>query len=267
MLNPEWTAKSLGTLHKFSTWKGFSQKEVTFRDFKHITLKKRLAKKDSWLRADHALEVLEAARVPVVPWAVARSANQAATLASRLIDNQHPKVVFKVMSDDILHKSDAGGVQLNVTAATAADAYKLMIQKLETAEPKAKIDGVLIMQQIEQPKQEMLVGGIGHPTMGSLLGCGMGGVFTEAHKDVAFTLVPTSKDEIDDLVARLRLSPILAGIRGQKPFDVKQLKTTLARISYLLHKYPQIAELDINPLFVYHRNRGVQVADARIRCW
>lgn len=261
---PESSVESLSVLHRFSIWKKNQEKPHRFNDFNHRKIHQILHAdrgKNNWLAEDEVLEVLEAAGLPVVPWATVTHIKQ----LNKAITKCGKTVVLKIISPDILHKSDVGGVMLNVPFYEAYEAYDQLLKTVKENVPKAKIDGVLIMEQVTKKGQEIIVGGVRDPQLGALIGCGMGGVFTEVFKDAAFGLAPLTIRDIDEMLERLKVTMLLKGVRGQTPFDLKSLKECVSRISQLFSIYPQIAELDINPVLVFHRGKGAVVVDARLR--
>lgn len=260
---PEDAAQGLGILHEHATWEGVGAKPAYFRNFSHQTLKKLVkdARHSGWLREDQSLQVLTACGIRVAPWKVVRSASGAQTAVREI----GAPAVLKCMSPDILHKSDAGGVVLNVTPETARESYEQLVAAVEKSHPKATLTGVLVMQQAQDKFQEMIIGGVRDPHLGALVGVGMGGVFTEIFKDAAFGLVPVNEQVIDDMLSRLKVSALLQGARGTKHFDIPALKETVARVSQLLRQYPEITELDINPLLLFHKSGGAVAVDARVK--
>lgn len=268
---PEWAARGLGVLHQFTKWQDYKDESVTYRDFDQQAISRLLKKArhqtGGWLETQDVLKVLEACQIPVVSRTTITTAEQAKT-AVTLVGG---KAVYKIISPDILHKSDSGGVMLDVTPETASNDFTTMIRRVKRAEPNATISGVLVMEQLNLAKQEMLVGALTDPQLGALVGCGMGGVFAETYQDSAFTLLPASSQELDDVLERLTILPILKGARNQTAFNLSALKACLGRVAYLLTTHPTIAELDINPLFVFEKGNtldghGAMVVDARLRC-
>ncbi|MEX0895635.1 MAG: acetate--CoA ligase family protein [Patescibacteria group bacterium] len=260
---PEDAAQGLGAMHQYSQWQGSSKKPTLFRNFSHQTLQKLVKnrRQSGWLREDQALQVLTACGIRVAPWQVVRSASGTQSAVQAIGE----PAVLKCMSPDILHKSDAGGVVLNVTAETARASYDQLMAALEKSHPKATITGVLVMQQVQESFQEMIIGGVRDPNLGALVGVGMGGVFTEIFKDAAFGLVPVNEHVIEEMLGRLKMTALLKGARGTKHFDVPALKETVARISQAMRQYPEITELDINPILLFQKSGGVMAVDARVK--
>lgn len=268
---PEWAARGLGVLHQFTRWHDYKDKPTSYRDFDQqaITrlLKKAHQQPGGWLETQDVLKVLEACQIPVVSRITITSSEEAEAAVTAV----GGRAVYKIISPDILHKSDSGGVMLDVTPETAQTAFESMLTQVRKAQPTATITGVLVMEQVTLPNQEMLVGALTDPQLGALVGCGMGGVFAEMYQDAAFTLLPASPQEINDLLERLTILPLLKGARKQTAFNLPALKNCIGRVAHLLTTHPMIAELDINPLFVFEKGttldgQGGIVVDARLRC-
>ena len=171
-------------------------------------------------------------------------------------------VAMKVVSEDILHKTDVGGVVLNIdNEEEAIDAYELIMKNSRMHVPKARIEGVEISKML--PKgTETIIGSTTDASFGKVLMFGLGGIYVEVLKDVSFRIAPVSKKETERMVREIDSYPILAGIRGEKRKDIKAIIESIYRIGILVDKFEEIAELDINPLIVYEK--GAKVVDARI---
>ena len=171
---------------------------------------------------------------------------------------------MKISSPDILHKSDIGGVKVGVAdAASARDTYELIEYRARKYSPSARIWGVLVQEQARKGR-EILVGVSRDPQFGPLIGFGMGGIYVEVLKDVAFRLAPLSREEVREQVRSIRTYPLLQGVRGEPPADVAVAEEVVLRVSQLVTDFPEIVEMDINPLVVYNKGEGAIVLDARI---
>lgn len=267
---PEEAAEGLGALHKFTEWKDRDDKPESFRDFDHkslhalIKLKKATKKSNGWLDAQSSLAILEACKLPLPAWHIINSEKDV-PVAAALCGDKSDKMVLKIIASSVLHKSDVGGVILNVTKETLSDSYHDLVKTFRQNFPGEKLDGILCMEQVTAKGQEIIVGALKDPQLGTLVGCGMGGVYTEIFHDAAFNLTPLTPEDITDILDRLKITEILEGARGGPKLDVKSLKECLARISQLVTQYPLISELDINPLLVMARSKGSVVLDARIK--
>lgn len=191
---------------------------------------------------------------------LARSPEEAVTLANRI---GYP-IVMKISSPDILHKSDVGGVKVGLKdAGEVRDMYELIEYRARKYSPNARIWGVLIQEQARKGR-ELLVGVNRDPQFGALVAVGMGGIYVEVLKDVAFNLAPISRQEAAAQIRSIRTYPLLRGVRGEPPADVAYIEDVLLRVSQLVQDFPEIVEMDINPLVVYNKGEGAMVLDARI---
>lgn len=262
---PELAAEALAALYEFTLWKKRIKRAERFDDFEDSKLEKIISKKnvdaDGWLSSESALALLTACNIPVPRWQLISSI---ADLQKAVI-SCGPVVVLKLAGSSGLHKSDLGGVMLNVTAENAVASYEKFLKQV-SATTKNKKPEILVMEQVSQKGSEVILGAIRDKKLGVLVGCGMGGVYTEVFHDAAFNLAPLTPDDIDDILERLKITSVLKGARGGKVADISELKESLARISQLVTHYPQITELDLNPLLVFPRRKGVMALDVRIRC-
>jgi acetate---CoA ligase (ADP-forming) len=191
---------------------------------------------------------------------LARSPEEAVDIANRI---GYP-VVMKISSPDILHKSDIGGVRVGVgSASDVRDAYELIDYRARRYQPNADIRGILVQQQAPKGR-ECLVGVSRDPQFGPLVAFGMGGIYVEVLKDVAFRLAPISRAEAAEQIQSIRSFGILQGARGEAPADFDSIVETILRVSQLVTDFPEIVEMDINPLMVYDQGQGSIVLDARI---
>lgn len=208
-----------------------------------------------------ALEVFRHYGFPIVPYALATSAAEAAAQAAQI---GFP-VVMKISGPKILHKTDVGGVKLNLTTEDAVkQAYTAMIDSVQSKMGKdVEIWGVLIQRMLAKGK-EIILGMSRDPRMGPLLMFGLGGIYTEALKDVAFRLAPLRENEALEMTMDIRAHKLLRGFRGEPPADMPAVAECLLRLSQLVTDHGRIKELDINPLIVYPTGQGATVADARV---
>ena len=213
----------------------------------------------SWLDPERADRLLTAARIPTAPIKLARTADESVSLAREL---GFP-VVLKIASPDILHKSDVGGVFLNLMSETdVRQAYESAIQKARAARPEARIDGCHLQRMIS-PGQEVILGSTRDPQFGPLLMFGSGGVDVEGLKDVTFHLAPLTVREADRMIDRTWAGRKLAGWRSIPPADRAAVREALLRLSALVHTHSEIAEIEINPLRVL--SESAVAVDVRIR--
>jgi acetyltransferase len=190
--------------------------------------------------------------------ALARASREAATLASKI---GFP-VVMKIASPDILHKTDVGGVKLNVKSAhETEDAFIEITTNARRFMPQAFIQGVMIYEMISGGKEVIL--GVTHDrTFGHMLMFGLGGIYVEALKDVSFRISPVSHRDAQAMVNEIKTSALLRGARGEKAVDMNAVVESILRLSSLVTDFPVIRELDVNPLVAMEK--GAVALDARV---
>jgi len=207
-----------------------------------------------------ARDVLAAYGVALPKSALAKNADEAIAAA----DSIGYPVVMKIASPDILHKTDIGGVKLNLTSASEVrDAFDLIIYRATRYMPDATIWGCQVQQMVKGGK-ECIIGMNRDPQFGPLLMFGLGGVYVEALKDVTFRVAPIDRREARDMLAEIRAYSLLRGVRGEKPSDLDAITDTLVRVSQLVTDFPEIVELDVNPLLVFPAGQGVLGLDMRL---
>jgi acetyltransferase len=207
-----------------------------------------------------AREVLEAYGIPLPKTALAKTADEAVAAAESM---GYP-VVMKIASPDILHKTDIGGVKLNLSSASEVrDAFDLIIYRATRHMPDATIWGCQVQQMIKGGR-ETIIGVNRDPQFGPLIMFGLGGVYVEAFKDVTFRVAPIDRREANEMIAEIRSYALLRGVRGEKRADMEAIIDTLLRISQLVTDFPEIVELDINPLLVFPQGQGVLGLDMRL---
>ncbi len=182
--------------------------------------------------------------------------------ASEIAQKQGFPVALKVSSPDIVHKSDAGGVQLNLDTAEAVEkAYGELLARVKNSFPQAKIDGVLV-NKMAPAGQEVIIGMNRDPQFGPIMLFGLGGVLVEIFRDVVLWHPPLSREDALEMIQQIKGYPVLAGYRGQPPVDMNALADCLLAVAQLAEENPKIVEIDLNPVFAYPQ--GALVADARI---
>jgi acyl-CoA synthetase (NDP forming) len=205
-----------------------------------------------------AAKLLKEFSVPYPEHGVARNAEEAVQIAERL---GYP-VVLKVVSPDVLHKSDVGGVVMDLADATAVQrGYGQMLEALQATASTAHIEGVLVCKQAP-PGMEVIIGALEDITFGPVIMFGLGGVFTEVLKDVSFRLAPLQRRDAQEMVQEIRGYSVLKGTRGQAARDVDTLIDLLMAVSHLVSARPDIKELDLNPVRLYEK--GLMVLDVRL---
>ncbi|MCD6339166.1 MAG: acetate--CoA ligase family protein [Verrucomicrobia bacterium] len=207
-----------------------------------------------------AKEILRAYDFRVLPGSLAATAEEAVETAERI---GYP-VVLKISSPDIIHKSDFGGVRVNLAnAEQVRDAFDLMMLRVQRRAPKAHIRGAYV-EKMGHRGREVILGMTRDPQFGPMLMFGLGGIFVEVMRDVAFHLAPITHSEAMQMLMATRSYALLKGARGQAPVDLDEIAVALQRISQLATDYPQIKELDINPFIVGEIGTTAYVADARM---
>jgi acetyltransferase len=170
--------------------------------------------------------------------------------------------VLKIVSPQVIHKSDVGGVKLNLQGDKAVcEGYDQLINDVKTTSDTTDIQGVLIVQMAE-PGTELIVGMVRDPQFGPTIMFGMGGVFVELFDDVSFRIAPFDEEVALDMIKETKSYYVLHGIRGEKKKDITSLAELLVKVSELAARYPQIKEVDLNPIRIYER--GYSILDARI---
>lgn len=207
-----------------------------------------------------ARQVAEAYGLRLPKAKLARSPDEAVRLAAEI---GYP-VVMKIASPDILHKSDIGAVKVGLTNSTdVRDAYELIEYRARRHHPEADIWGILVQQMISGGR-EVIIGMSRDPQFGPMLMFGLGGIYVEVLKDVVFRIAPVDRNEAREMVENIHSFPLLKGVRGQSPTDLDAIGETILRVSQLVTDFPEIVEMDINPLIVHEAGQGATVLDARI---
>jgi acyl-CoA synthetase (NDP forming) len=211
-----------------------------------------------FLLEPEAKEVCMMYGIPVTRFKVAKAVGEAVKFADEI---GYP-VVLKIVSPDIVHKSDAGGVILNLkTPDETRDAYKEILANAKKHQPDAKIAGVFV-QEMAPSSTEVIVGATKDPQFGPALMFGLGGIFVEILEDVTFRIAPLTEREAREMITEIKAYPVLEGYRGRPRADVEALVEILLNTSRLVMDHPEIKELDLNPIMVYEK--GATTVDARI---
>lgn len=217
-----------------------------------------LLARDGVLTTDAALGLCAAFGVPTAEWAVVDSVEGALVAAGAM---GYP-VALKVLSPDVVHKSDVGGVVLGVESREALQAaFSALLARLEERARDARVTGFLVQRMLSGGR-EVILGGRRDPSFGPVVMFGLGGVYVELFEDVAFRLAPLAFEDARDMISEVRGSRLLRGVRGESPADVEAVVETLLALSRLLVECPEVAEIDINPLLVF--GQGVAAVDARV---
>jgi len=205
-----------------------------------------------------AKTICEEYAIPVTAFKLAKNEKEATELAEKI---GFP-VVLKIVSPDIIHKSDAGGVKVNLkNAAEVKIAYRKILENAKKYDEAAKIVGILVQEMAPQ-STEVIVGAIKDPQFGQTLMFGLGGIFVELLKDVTFRIAPITQEEAQEMITEVKAYPLLKGYRNTPPADIDAIVTILVNTSRLIMDYPEIKELDLNPVMAYEK--GAKTVDARI---
>ena len=211
-----------------------------------------------FLLENEAKTVCKMYGIPVTELRLAKNVEEAEKFSEEI---GYP-AVFKIVSPDVVHKLDVGGVILNIKSREEAKkAYNQIIDNVKKHKPEAKIKGILV-QEMAPSSTEVIVGAIKDQQFGQTLMFGLGGTFVELLKDVSFRIAPISKEDAQEMISEVKAYPILRGYRGQPPLDIEAVAEILLNTSRLVMDHPEIKELDLNPVMVYVK--GAKTVDARI---
>jgi acetyltransferase len=261
---PENAAKSFGALYRYSQW--LNRQHLAPYQMPYDIEKARgivadcLAAGKTAIGENDANALLACYGFNVLPTRLAQSADEAAAMAA---DIGFP-VVMKIVSPQILHKSDAGGVVVGIgDQAEARQAFADIVANAKAYDSQAAIEGVLVVK-LAPAGQEVILGMNRYPGFGPLLMFGFGGIFVEVFKDVTFRLAPIGRNEARRMTQAIRAAKLLKGFRGAPATDMEALQQALVRLSDLAINHPEIKELDINPLLAHPQGQGATVADCRM---
>ena len=204
--------------------------------------------------------LLAAYGIPLVPGGFAATAAEAGALAERI---GFP-VVMKIVSPQLLHKSDAGGIMLNLAdGAAVGEAFDAMMAHIRSARPDAVLEGVMV-ERMAPKGQEIIIGMRRDPGFGPLMMFGLGGIYVELFKDVSFRVAPLSAADARQMISETRAGSLLTGFRGQPHADLDAVVEVLLRLSRLALDHPEVDEIEVNPLLVYPRAQGALALDGRV---
>jgi acetyl coenzyme A synthetase (ADP forming)-like protein len=261
---PESAARVLSEMTNYTWW--LNRPQTGIRKFKvnKIKAKKIIESVQKqgrhFLLEQEAYQVLEAYKFPVIKSILAKDEKGAVETASKL---GFP-VAMKIVSPDILHKFDYGGVKLNLkNQSEVRQAYREILRNVRAKKPKARITGILVETMAPQGK-EIILGMNRDPQFGPILMFGLGGIYVEALEDVTFRLAPIRELTASMMIKRTKTHKILDGFRGGPVYDIPAIEECLKRLSQLVSDFELIKELDINPLIVHEKGKGCTIVDARI---
>jgi len=207
-----------------------------------------------------AFQILSAYNIPTVSCRLARTPEEAVKIAEEI---GYP-VVVKVSSPEILHKTDVGGVKLNLNSPSeVADAFEEVVSNARKYMPRANIYGVEVSKMVARG-MEVIVGMHRDPQFGPLIMFGLGGIYVDFLRDVSFRVAPLSAEEALDMIKETRSYTLLRGVRGGGPSDIESLVDVIVRVGLLSTEFREIADMDLNPIFVYEKGKGCIAVDAKI---
>ncbi len=263
---PDVAMNAMAALRQYAQMKEYSSekvvpaKDVDAKKAKQIIETARADGRDVLTEVE-AKSVFEAYGLPVTNHKLATSEDEAVKFAEKI---GYP-IVMKIVSPDILHKSDAGGVKVNIKDADGIrEAYKTILKNCKAYKADANIHGLLI-QEMAPWGTEVIIGSVNDATFGPTVMFGLGGIFVEVLKDVTFRVAPISIGESRRMMNDIKGAPILAGVRGESPRDREKLAETLSLYSQMVYDLrDEVSETDANPVLVYEEGTGLKVVDARI---
>jgi acetyltransferase len=259
---PENTGRVLGAMRRYGEWRrkppfasleGGSQSDD--RPTGHLpTLPNSGAMGEAQTRP-----LLEEYNIPVVQGAWVRSAKEAGAAAEAIGGS----VVLKIVSPDLIHKSDAGGIRLGLHGKSeTAEAYVQMMEEISEKAPAARLEGAMV-EAMAPHGQEVIIGMRRDPSFGPMIMFGLGGIYVELFADVAFRIAPISEEEARDMILETRAGKLLFGFRGTPQADIGAVVKVIRLLGQLALDLPQISEIEINPLIVYPQGQGVLALDCR----
>jgi 4-hydroxybutyrate---CoA ligase (ADP-forming) len=260
--------KTLKAMYDFKRWvdKAASTKASTLQQFTKDTAKVKSIFENvrkhgrTNLLEEEGYEVLKAYGFPT-PESILCTTEQECIDAAKRVG--YP-LVMKIVSADIIHKSDAGGVKVGIkTDDELKNAFRTITENALKYNSDAKIKGVLVQEMVKSAK-ETILGASQDPTFGPVIMFGLGGIYVEVLKDVVFRVVPIDEQEAINMTQSIKTIKLLKGARGEKPSDLRAIADSLQRLSQLVVDFPEIKEFDINPLLVLEEGKGARVVDARI---
>ena len=261
---PESAARSLGAIREARKWRSRKILPQYRLDFDKEKAKKIF---DGYIKEGKTTlgeldgnAILECYGFNTLQMELAKDKNQAVEIAEKI---GFP-VVMKIVSNDILHKSDAGGVKVGLENKKEVEAaFEKIMDNAHDYDPDATLDGVLVQKMV--PKGREVILGVNRDLQfGHAIMFGLGGIFVEVYKDVAFRLAPMARNVVRRMIRSIKGYPILKGLRGEKPADIETIEKNLLSLREMVTDFPIIKELDINPLFVHNEGQGTTVADVII---
>ena len=224
-------------------------------------IEKALQESRTKLLEHEALALVEAYGVPVPGYGLAQTVDEAVAIAEKI---GYP-VVLKIVSPDIVHKSDVGGVIVGLTNSDEVrKAFNEIINNVKKYVPDARITGVLVQKMAPKGAIEVVVGAIRDPVFGPAIMFGLGGIFIEVFKDVSFRVVPFSEQDAEEMIKEVKAYKIIRGYRNIAPRDIDSLIKIIMAVQNIMKENPEINEMDLNPILSYEKGKGALAVDVRI---
>ncbi|MDY0222637.1 MAG: acetate--CoA ligase family protein, partial [Desulfobacterium sp.] len=262
---PESAARAMGVLYRNKQW--LSRKILPQYDISFDAAKAGQIVKDCLDRGETTMGELDGSRLlacygfHTLDMALARTGEEAVAIADRI---GYP-IVMKIVSKQILHKSDARGVRVGIkTPEEVKEVFEEILESAKEYNSMAKLDGVLVQESAKKGR-EVILGVSRDDVFGHAVMFGLGGIFVEVYKDVVFRMAPMGRNVARRMVRGIKGYPLLAGVRGEAPSDIEALEKNLVSLREMVTNHPEIKELDINPLFVHATGEGTTVADVIIK--
>jgi acetate---CoA ligase (ADP-forming) len=254
----------MGALHRYHRFNRERDDQIDLADIDiaaiDAVIDGALADGRGFLLANEGQSVMRASGVPIPGAAIAKGMDDAVAQARAI---GYP-VVMKVVSRDILHKSDAGGVALDIeNDDEVVDAYQAIMRNCRAYKPDAVIDGIEICEMVAKGT-ELIVGARRDPQMGPIVMCGLGGIYVEVMKDVSFRAASLSRGEALKMLSEIRSYALLLGVRGEDQKDIGPVVDTVIKAATIIRKVSRITDIEINPVVVYEKGMGIKAVDVRI---
>jgi acetate---CoA ligase (ADP-forming) len=261
---PENAAKAFGALYRYSKW--LNRQIMAPFEIKHDKnhaaeiIKGIMEKGQTLIGEREGLELLKCYGFATLETHFASTAAEATETAQKI---GFP-VVLKIVSPQVVHKSDVGGVQIGLATPKAVfDAFETIVNQVKRRQPEATIEGVLV-QKMASKGEEVILGMNRYPSFGPLLMFGLGGIFVELFADVVFRLTPVSRNSARRMIHQIKGFKLLDGFRGRPKVDLGEIEKSLVRLSDMAIQHPEIQEIDMNPVIAHQQGQGVTVADCRM---
>ncbi len=254
----------MGALYKYSQFKNRKKPKFTKPDINideiNSVIDNAIADNRTFLLIDEAQAVMNAAGIQIPEMIIANNIEAAVDAAESI---GYP-VVMKVVSKDIIHKSDAGGLALDLEDKyEVMDAYEAIMKNCKAYDPTAHIAGVEVTEMVGSGL-EMVVGAVRDAPFGPVVMCGLGGIYVEVMKDVAFRSYPLNAEEARRMLQEVKSYPLLLGVRGEERKDINGVIDTILKVGMILNECDRISDIEINPVVVYEETKGLKALDVRI---